>query len=315
MLHKGHDVWISDADGRRINEYNMETEGTGGTTVACYIPSESGKRFVINWKDYNGQHHANYKCSLDGKFAGASISPPNSAGSRPGVLLSADTYGSYQFADLRTTDDETALWAADAASLEKVGTIEVRVVRIRADMDHIPFRPGTFDGVGAVHERSKKLGAHCATLGERVKSRAHGMCKSYPLYPHEGSYATFIFRYRPSALLQAQGIMPPPEPAFGGGHRDDKGKARAGAHDAPHVSPSLKSSRTSKGKKVKPEPDAPINLHAGPSTGVPQSQDVIELSDDDDVVDRKPVIRARVKPERVKLKADPDDVIDLTLEG
>lgn len=43
MLHRGYDVWISDADGRRIPEYDMEIEGAEGKTVACYIPSESGK--------------------------------------------------------------------------------------------------------------------------------------------------------------------------------------------------------------------------------------------------------------------------------
>lgn len=43
MLHRGYDVWISDADDCRIPEYNMEVEGADGKTVACYIPSESGK--------------------------------------------------------------------------------------------------------------------------------------------------------------------------------------------------------------------------------------------------------------------------------
>ncbi|KAI0828670.1 hypothetical protein BC628DRAFT_1417659 [Trametes gibbosa] len=353
MLHKGYEVWVSDAESRRIPEYKMEMEGTNGRTVACYIPSESGKvsprailriyaprregsrpkqvkklkslppqRFVINWKDHNGENHTSFKCYLDGKAAGATASRPNSCGSRIGARLTSDSYSSYQFADLRTTDDETALWAADATSLEKVGTIEVDVVRIHAQYIPVPFQPCKFDDVGAVHERSKKLGAHCATLGARVKSRQASMCTSRPLYPHEGTYATFVFRYRPSALLQAQGIMPPPEPAFGEGLEDDKGKARAGphAHNAPHApSPPLKRARKSRGdKKAKPEPekDATTDLGAArrrrPDPHRP-SQEVIELSDSDD--DRKPVIRTRAKPEGNTRLPDPDDVIDLTLDG
>lgn len=44
MFHRDYDVWISDVDGRRIPEYNMQLEGADGLkTVTCYIPSESGK--------------------------------------------------------------------------------------------------------------------------------------------------------------------------------------------------------------------------------------------------------------------------------
>ena len=43
MLHLGYEVWVEDEGGRRIPEYKVQTEGEDGTTIAAYIPSESGK--------------------------------------------------------------------------------------------------------------------------------------------------------------------------------------------------------------------------------------------------------------------------------
>ncbi|OJT08837.1 hypothetical protein TRAPUB_264 [Trametes pubescens] len=321
MLHRGYDVWISDADGRRIPEYNMEVEGAEGKTVACYIPSESGKRFIINWKDHGSPHHTTFRCDLDGKLAGGTTCKPNHSGRRIGLRTTSDkaSYSPYQFADLRTTDDETALWAA--GSLEKLGIIEVRAVRIHKHKRAVAFKPYPFQGVDAVHERSKKLGAHCVTLGRPVSTgKPHELCQSTPLYPHEGAYATFIFRYRPPALLQAQGIMPPAAPAFGEGSGVGKGKARAHSNDLSNSGPSRVKPEKSRGKdKVKAEPAPASGSGLGLSDQSVQS-DVIELFDSDydyEEVDRKPVIHRsgrarRVKPERVE--ADPDDVIDLTLD-
>lgn len=59
-------------------------------------------------------------------------------------------------------DDDAAL--GKAANLEKLGTIELRVFHIREQTGRErPFRPRAFTGVGTVHERSKKAGAHCVT--------------------------------------------------------------------------------------------------------------------------------------------------------
>lgn len=59
---------------------------------------------------------------------------------------------------LRITDDDGA-----AMALDTLGTIELRVFHIHAETRSKPFRPSAFDGVGAVHERSKKAGAHCVS--------------------------------------------------------------------------------------------------------------------------------------------------------
>ncbi|KAI0370546.1 hypothetical protein BV20DRAFT_1018689 [Pilatotrama ljubarskyi] len=308
MINRGYDVWISDGNGQPLPEFNMERVGNDGKTMACYLPSESGKRFIINWRDHNGLHHTSFKCTVDGKPTGSKTCKPNSVGKRIGVRMTKDSCSTYQFADLRTTDDEDALLGLDIASLEKVGTIEVRAVRIRAETRPVPFKAQPFAGVGAVHERSKKLGGHCVTLGAPVKRQPTEQCKSVLLDRREGPYATFIFRYRPPGLLQAQGIMPAPDSALAlqAESNNIKGKARTAAGDI-DLAPSS--------SNKKPPVKAKTELRPTPSV-----EDVIELTDDDDDdMERKPVLRRpQVKrepgPRRTKVKADPDDVIDLTLD-
>ncbi len=135
--------------------------------------------------------------------------------------------------------------------------------------------------------------------------KPHELCQSTPLYPHEGAYATFIFRYRPpgalllrsirdgdcivhcggpyhgTALLQAQGIMPPAAPAFGEGSGVGKGKARAHSNDLSNSGPSRVKPEKSRGKdKVKAEPAPASGSGLGLSDQSVQS-DVIELFDSD----------------------------------
>ncbi len=77
------------------------------------------------------------------------------------VAVSTQSFPSLALNKILAPDDETALWAA--GSLEKLGTIEVRAVRIHKHKRAVAFKPYPFQGVDAVHERSKKLGAHCVT--------------------------------------------------------------------------------------------------------------------------------------------------------
>ncbi|KAI9065274.1 hypothetical protein FKP32DRAFT_511700 [Trametes sanguinea] len=295
MLHGGYEIWISDSDGQRLPEYNIELEGDDRKTTACFIPSESGKRFVINWKDYNNGKHASLRISVDGVLNVANISWPGKGGKRIGVRTNTvNKYSAFQFADLRTTDDDSALLASGHACPEKVGTIEVRVVHIHPQPQVVPFTATHYAGVGPVHERSKKLGAHCVTLGEEVKadvSRSHRRA-SRPLDPRGRPHATFVFRYRPLALLQAQGIAPP-EPGLGL-NKEEPGQ------------PSSSNGRDETRVPVKSEPRPASQLHAN----------VIQLYDSEESVDRKPALRVKREADirRVAIKSDPDDVIDLTLD-
>ena len=141
------------------------------------------------------------RVSVDGAPAGKTHMSPGGAGKRVGVSTeSASSYRPFQFADLQTTgassfltpsllvhpcscpplpspnfrlarcpnltflrfgwaDDDGASWGSGDA----LGTISLRVVLVQAVAKKARFRPTSFAGVGAVHERSKKAGAHCVS--------------------------------------------------------------------------------------------------------------------------------------------------------
>ncbi|OJT14873.1 hypothetical protein TRAPUB_8564 [Trametes pubescens] len=269
MLHRGYEAWIADAHNQRFVEYATRIEDGGdaapGRTVNCFIPSENGKRFIISWKDHGGGHHFSVRPYIDGVRIPGKICKPGDQRSRQTVrTTSADTYNALQFADLKTTDDDGAAMAVDS-----LGTIELRVYHVHPETRSKPFRPSTFAGVGSVHERSKKAGAHCVTLGgtvddpnlgARARARGHRSCRL--LNPEDGPFVTFVFRYRPAVLLQAEGIMPLPA--------SEKGKGRAGPSAVPTGN-------------VKAEPSGPSRSAASTSQ-LTASSDIIELTDDEDDV-------------------------------
>ncbi|KAI0716755.1 hypothetical protein C8Q76DRAFT_416633 [Earliella scabrosa] len=205
MQLKGYEVQVT-CDNRPLPEYNVQLEGDDGKTVACYIPSECGKTFAIEWRDHVKQTHLRFVTKIDGRDAGGNRCPPGGRGYRSGVRTNPTTRQSFQFANLQTTDEDDALGMPSYANL---GEIVVCVSRIRAECRSVPHSWGKFKPMGAVHERSKKAGVHCVELGEarRVPTKRI-QTMSTPLDPREGDVAKFIFRYRPLALLQAQGIVP-----------------------------------------------------------------------------------------------------------
>ncbi|TBU34227.1 hypothetical protein BD311DRAFT_747369 [Dichomitus squalens] len=211
MHLNGYTVWIS-CDGKSLPEYKTERKGEDRNTITCYIPSETGETFSIEWRDYVNQSHLRFVTKVDGRAVGGNRCRPGGKGLRWGVRTSTTTRQPFQFAPLRTTDDEEHMYAL--ASHAALGEIEVSVIRIRAEYRSVPHTMGKFRPVEAVHERSKKAGVHCVSLGaNRQVPLSRTQTSSTPLNPREGPVAKFVFRYRPKALLQAQGIIPIPLPA------------------------------------------------------------------------------------------------------
>ncbi|RDX49743.1 hypothetical protein OH76DRAFT_1403328 [Lentinus brumalis] len=309
MLLHGYEVWIT-CDGEPLPEYQTEVEGDG-KTVACFIPSESGKNFVIHWNDHVKATWLAYAFTLDGRsLSHGSIASVGSTGKRAGVLTDADIEQPFQFADLKTSDDDSLL--NNMSSNADLGTIKISIRRVHEHYTLIPFTPATFNAVEKVHERSKKAGAHNVALGKASRIPDPPMRYLYrhdAINPLEGYIATFVFRYRPRALLQAQGVMPPSPPS-----QTEVAQAKRKG-DSADERPA---------KRPKTEPGA-----AQADLGV------IELSDDDEDLD---VLQSRLRQlqrqvERAKRKKgepiagtvkkesgasqprpvdDPDDVIDLT---
>ncbi|KAM5537623.1 hypothetical protein V8D89_008701 [Ganoderma adspersum] len=206
MLHKGYEVWIT-CEEEKLPEYGATLEGNDEKTSACFIPSESGKSFVINIRN-DMQDCTMLTFKVDGKpLSHGMLCKPGQSGSKKGVRTSLDVEQPFQFANLQTTDDDDLL--NRLSNQADVGSIEVGVTRVYEEGRAVAVTIDTFSGVGAVHERSKKAGAHSVGLGAGSAVQPFTQMWIHDrINRAEGKVATFVFRYRPRDLLQAQGIMP-----------------------------------------------------------------------------------------------------------
>ncbi|CDO72099.1 hypothetical protein BN946_scf184962.g42 [Trametes cinnabarina] len=67
--------------------------------------------------------------------------------------------------------------------------------------------------IGPVHEKCKKAGVHTVSFGEAVEEESNNVNEVDFIGVEKEPFATFIFRYRPLNMLQANGIAPLPPKA------------------------------------------------------------------------------------------------------
>ncbi|RPD61428.1 hypothetical protein L227DRAFT_574493 [Lentinus tigrinus ALCF2SS1-6] len=199
------EVWLT-CDGQALPEYSSTSTGRNST---CLIPSRAGESFVVRYRNH-GHELVRFDVRMDGSPAGKRVCWPRKKGSTSGVRTGPETLQLFQFSSLVTTDDD------DAPNLDddsRLGVIHVTVFRISSRHRVRPSAPGhrhsEFRSVGVVHERSKKAGAHCVSLGHarQVEPRSAVEWKM-SVDPREDPLATFTFHYKPEAVLQAEGVIP-----------------------------------------------------------------------------------------------------------
>ncbi|KAI0697500.1 hypothetical protein C8T65DRAFT_662092 [Cerioporus squamosus] len=247
------EVWIA-CDGKPLPEYAVALEGDGGKQTACFIPSEAGKKFVIHFRNNSRKDILSFAKRLDGTSDGSNWYPPGESGECWGTRVTPTTRRSYQFSHLTTTDDDSSL---DQNGNSELGTIRIQVYRVKRVPRTQPVGPAcnaAYNPVGPVHERSKKAGVHCISLGEesQIKPKLRHR-KIIKINPHEGPVATFIFRYRPLALLQAQEIVPLPDSQRDAGPEAGPSQHSASANDSGERQRSTEESRPAKRARLDAE--------------------------------------------------------------
>ncbi|KAK0466193.1 uncharacterized protein EV420DRAFT_1510466, partial [Desarmillaria tabescens] len=199
-------AWIS-VDDVPLPEFGEEVFNAD-RKVACWIPSETGKRFCINWK-YEDSFRVDFATGwvyTDGKFVAGRVSGPGRNDvCVTGVCTSAVTVRPIMFTSLELTDDEELL---HNSTLSELGEIKIDIWYVQK-LASIPFRAPDFGEVGKIHERSKKAITHCAKAGDEIPTTKPQTFSDVKKVNH---LVTFTFRYRPLGILQANDIAPPPEP-------------------------------------------------------------------------------------------------------
>jgi len=122
-----------------------------------------------------------------------------------GFLTSVDEVRLFRFQNILITDDDNI----DLQHHQDLGCVEVRIRRTFPGRKPSYFKGSThsMSSAPSIHERSKKLGAHCVGLGAAVPVDIQfATCEYYDQEPH----VKFRFYYRKRDFLQAQGIIPTP---------------------------------------------------------------------------------------------------------
>jgi len=197
-----------------LEVFKPEVEGGDGKTATCWIPSEVGKKFEVNWTDIYGGVATTGDVAIDGAVKTKCVIHGHRKGattSAEGVYVSQNEHKPFLFSALQVTEDESANIRISA----DLGTVSLTIWRVVITEVNKPFNPRAVqtDAHGPVHEKSKKGGSHVVAFGAAERSKS--MITKCAVTPYSAAdaitpWVKFVFRYRPLDLLQANEIAPRP---------------------------------------------------------------------------------------------------------
>ncbi|EIW84418.1 hypothetical protein CONPUDRAFT_135869 [Coniophora puteana RWD-64-598 SS2] len=197
-------------DDSPLDEYDIVAD-EGRREITCYVPSQAGKKFTVRWADWTweqGMDSAGF-VSVDGLRCSGKVTKMLNRGTvqRTGFDVDERTVRDFMFSDIKSTDDDAQL---HALGHEKLGEISLEIWRGKVMGTAAPrsYDEKPNDNC-VVHERVKKAMVHCVGFAEERKlsgpTRRSRFC-----FLGKHPVSRFVFKYRPLAVLQAQGISQTP---------------------------------------------------------------------------------------------------------
>ncbi|KAF8554448.1 hypothetical protein OG21DRAFT_1508885 [Imleria badia] len=197
-------------DGKALEEYDVVAESA--TKVTCWVASEEGKSFSVQWKCHEESRVAGTEgmVHVDGKTCGGILNCPGTLGVLDTCTLScfidATSTWDLKFARVQLSDDDSLLNKEIHKNLGEISLVITRgevVKQLRSACEKNSFVPGDNQ---KLHERSKKATVHCVGFGpekprELLSYRRRLIRNSQP-------EITFVFKYQPLSVLQANGVAP-----------------------------------------------------------------------------------------------------------
>ncbi|KAG8960437.1 hypothetical protein FRC05_006851 [Tulasnella sp. 425] len=193
-------------------EYDQDTK-----TATCWIALDEGQCYTVFYQqDETFRYTTSTRVYLDGNKAEVARAlmgkGRNYSGCLDGGRVTETSRCPFEFASLRTTDDDAYL--GQSFGVNAPGTIRVQMYRVRVTGDSSWEPCSVPEATSIVHEKkSKKAGGHVTRLGRQ--EALVQVPRYYTSKPYHASdidpWVSFEFRYRPAAILQAEGIMPKPQ--------------------------------------------------------------------------------------------------------
>ncbi|KAJ6508064.1 hypothetical protein DFH09DRAFT_275412 [Mycena vulgaris] len=199
-------AWLT-IDGNVAPEFDVETS-EDQKTVTCWIASELGKTFAVHWKNSSYYHDTIGRVKMDGTPCGGSLIRKQflPKAIEHGGVFEGTSVKPFMFSSLALTDDDTFL--GGSSSHQELGLISLTIHPIRIKQRNVPARPSSSLAEIKVHERVKKAVTQQITLAKPKKLAYPSVfVTSQRTGP---DLVQFCFKYRPMAILQANGIAPLP---------------------------------------------------------------------------------------------------------
>ncbi|KAK7031207.1 hypothetical protein VNI00_013623 [Paramarasmius palmivorus] len=299
-------AWIT-VDDNILQEYDIKVSPETNTVV-CWIASEAGKSYSLHWRNDRFRTSTAGYAYIDGLSCGGKVlEHANVPTTRmDGITTSPTTMKPFAFSTVNVTDDINFLSTPDTPEM---GEIKITIKNVQV-LGNIEFKPVSVPAPKTYHETAKKGLNHQTSFRDELKVAQINIVKAVPV---GGPVATFLFKYRPLAMLQATGIAPRPTPQ------------RASPSPQPPAPSARNNARAASSKKRSApggsdaedvKPDISLSLSEGDDGGSDDdSRKLQELQNQMDAIRAK---RKKIKTEKKpKVKAEKIEhlgTIDLTLD-
>lgn len=197
LMHREFSAWIV-SNNQPLPEYLVAVDEKG-SRVSCWIPSEAGKQFSVHWRDHGSNVHTCSFISLDGFVVPGRFLYGTGSASREGVRSGPTSERPFIFAEYRDA-------SSSGDCNRNAGTIMLKIKRVRLEGHK---RANPFQTIPDESSRATVSG-HCVGYGDERPTYEQSP-STWQIKPYDrasnGSYVTFVFRYRPRGFLLSQGIM------------------------------------------------------------------------------------------------------------
>ncbi|KAJ7907324.1 hypothetical protein B0H13DRAFT_2019000 [Mycena leptocephala] len=211
-------AWIT-IEGVNCPIYGLKST-TSARDAACWIPSQEGKKFSVNWSNKFRDRPVYAQLSIDGVVCSTHFMldvynhPDDADAIGISYATTSDfTRRDFVFSAIQVTDDDAYLYTLD--NPPAFGTIRLELWE--AQIEQIVQAPFQHRYGGQVlesqilHETSKKAGAHHVKFGGEYIVPQATVNMVNGARTGASPLATFTFNYRPFDILLAGGIIPRPQ--------------------------------------------------------------------------------------------------------
>ncbi|KAF9260068.1 hypothetical protein L218DRAFT_907671 [Marasmius fiardii PR-910] len=204
-VNNNFSAWVTIC-GQSCQEYDVQVFQES-STATCWIASEAGKEYEVNWKGCTLPGPVSGRLRIDGHDCGGHLKTYATTQTIQGITTGPTTLERFSFSSIKTTDDDSFINYHDSPERGEIKLIirTTRVHTIKSGVGHNSAPAET-----TFHETSTKNIDHQTSFRPTVTDA--GEERMIKAADYGNPLAIFSFKYRPLAILQANGIAPLPPP-------------------------------------------------------------------------------------------------------